>query len=86
MGRGQPVLSDPGAFLPDAIEVGSMVRAHRSEDANDPPLLVTSVILGQMGRLASTVKGYFLCFLLKKTRLFFASVVGVVCVGVVCFC
>jgi len=32
-----------GAFLPDAIEVGSMVRAHRSEDAKDPPLLLTSV-------------------------------------------
>lgn len=32
-----------GAFLPDAIEVGSMVRAHRSEDAKDPPLLMTSV-------------------------------------------
>ena len=36
-------MTPSGAFLPDAIEVGSMVRAHRSEDAKEPPLLVTSV-------------------------------------------
>jgi len=32
-----------GAFLPDAIEVGSMARSHRSEESRDPPLLLTAV-------------------------------------------
>ncbi|CAJ1407476.1 unnamed protein product [Effrenium voratum] len=32
-----------GAFLPDAIEVGSMVRAHRNEDRKDTPLILTAV-------------------------------------------
>lgn len=31
-----------GAFLPDAIEVGSMARSHRNEDQKDPPLILTS--------------------------------------------
>ncbi|CAE8642132.1 unnamed protein product [Polarella glacialis] len=32
-----------GGFLADAIEVGSMARAHRSEEQRDPPLLLSAV-------------------------------------------
>jgi len=32
-----------GAFLADAIELGSFARAHRSEECRDPPLMMTAL-------------------------------------------